>query len=209
MPRPAAQPSSPTTATAADARTRWLDAGLAALATGGLAALRIDSIAREIGLTKGSFYHHFASRETYVEALLEHWEAQSTRRIIELAESAPSLGAKFDRLNALAEAVDHRLEVALRGLVQHDARIGAMVRRVDKRRIAYLEALSRHIGADGEQARFLAELGYFAFVGAQQLGRLPHPSAWHARQRALFAFATAAAQRPNATGARVSPRSKR
>lgn len=183
--------TSPTTTESA--RTRWLDAGLSALAASGLAALRIETIARQIRLTKGSFYHHFSSREAYVQALLEHWESQSTRRIIVLAEAAPSLGAKFDRVNALAEAVDHRLEVALRGLVQHDASIRAMVNRVDKRRIAYLEELSRHIGADAGQARFLAELGYYAFVGAQVLGRLPHPSAWHARQRALFAHAAAPA----------------
>lgn len=213
MPHPAARSAGRTstpatdTAIAADARTGWLEAGLAALAKGGLAALRIDPIAREIGLTKGSFYHHFPSREAYVEALLEHWEAQSTQRIIALAESAPTLGAKFDRVNALADAVDHRLEVALRSLVQHDARIRAMVKRVDQRRIAYLEALSRHLGAEREQARFLAELGYFAFVGAQQLERLPHPADWHTRLRALFAVAakSPASPKPKKRNARSTP----
>ncbi len=201
--------AAPSSASAPDARSRWLEAGLHALAAAGLEALRIDPIAREIGLTKGSFYHHFVSREAYVEALLEHWEAHSTRRIIELAESAPSLGAKFDRVNALADAVDHRLEVALRSLVQHDARIRAMVKRVDQRRISYLQELSRLAGADTEQARFLAELGYFAFVGAQQLDRLPHTAAWHARLRALIA-AGAKAPRASKPVARPSnPRSKR
>lgn len=203
MPRPVPRRPVPQPA---DARTRWLDAGLKILANGGLDALRIELIAREIGLTKGSFYHHFASREAYVEALLEHWEAQSTRRIIELAEAAPSLGAKFDRVNALADAVDHRLEVALRGLVQRDARIRATVKRVDQGRIAYLHALSRGAGADAEQARFLAELGYFAFVGAQQLDRLPHSAAWHARLRALIA---AGSKAPRSTKPADSPPARR
>ncbi|MBI3149897.1 MAG: TetR/AcrR family transcriptional regulator [Betaproteobacteria bacterium] len=200
MPRrvPGPPPSPPSS----EARQRWLEAGLEALTAGGLEALRIEPIAKRIGLTKGSFYHHFASREAYVEALLEHWEARSTRRIIELAEAAPSLGAKYDRVNALADAVDHHLEIALRGLVRHDARIGAMVNRVDRRRIAYLAALSRDGGADAAQARFLAELGYFAFVGAQHLNQLPHPPQWHTRMRALLtagARAAPAARRPTRT----------
>jgi len=178
----------PIPATPPEPRQRWLDAGLAALAAGGLDALRIETIARSIGLTKGSFYHHFAGREAYVEALLDHWEQQNTRRIIALADLAPSLGAKFDRVNALADAVDHRLEIALRGLALHDARIAAKVGRVDQLRTDYLAALTRDSGADAAQARFLAELGYFSFVGAQQLGRLPHSSDWHARLRGLLAL---------------------
>jgi AcrR family transcriptional regulator len=170
-----------------DARRRWLAAGLAALAEGGLEALRIEAIAARVDLTKGSFYHHFDNREAYVEALLECWEHESTQRIIELAEDAPSIGAKFDRIGALSDAVDHRLEIALRGLAQHDPGIAATVARVDRRRIDYLAGLSRAIGAGAEYARFLAELGYYSFVGAQALHRLPHPPAWHTRLRRLFA----------------------
>ena len=52
-------------------RTQWLDAGLHLLADEGYAALSIERLCQSRATTKGSFYHHFGSLNTYREALLE------------------------------------------------------------------------------------------------------------------------------------------
>jgi AcrR family transcriptional regulator len=57
------------------ARDRWLDLGLDVLATEGPSALRIDPLAARLGLSKGSFFHHFASAAAFRSA------ASSTRVI--------------------------------------------------------------------------------------------------------------------------------
>ncbi|MGW4536011.1 TetR/AcrR family transcriptional regulator [Nocardia sp. NPDC004340] len=60
--------------TAHTPKSKWIDAGLAALANGGLDAVRVEVLAKTLGVTKGGFYGYFADRD----ALLDAWEQQST-----------------------------------------------------------------------------------------------------------------------------------
>ncbi|WP_225028661.1 TetR/AcrR family transcriptional regulator [Xinfangfangia pollutisoli] len=55
-------------------REDWIEAGLDALARGGTAALRVETVARQIGISKGSFYWHFRDRSAWRDALLDWWE---------------------------------------------------------------------------------------------------------------------------------------
>jgi AcrR family transcriptional regulator len=54
-------------------REDWIAAGLAALAGGGAAAFRVERVAREMGVTKGSFYWHFRDRAAWRDAVLAYW----------------------------------------------------------------------------------------------------------------------------------------
>lgn len=56
---------------------RWLDLGLETLRESGTTGLRIDRLARQLGVTKGSFYAHFSSKSDYLTALCEHWRHQA------------------------------------------------------------------------------------------------------------------------------------
>ncbi|MFI2031118.1 TetR family transcriptional regulator [Streptomyces buecherae] len=123
----------------------WLEAGLAALAADGAGAVTIDRLCGDLGLTKGSFYHHFKGITGFRTELLAHFEAESTTRFIEAVEgvSGPA-GAKFARLLdlALADEGDRPgLEVAVRAWALGDAEARAAQRRIDERRIAYLHEL--------------------------------------------------------------------
>ena len=64
--------------TAAD----WTEAALDALARGGLPAVAVEPLAKELGATKGSFYWHFADRQALMAATLELWERRDTDRVI-------------------------------------------------------------------------------------------------------------------------------
>ena len=54
-------------------RSTWIDAGLQALAAGGPDAVRVDLLAKELGVTRGGFYHHFSSRQALLDAMLERY----------------------------------------------------------------------------------------------------------------------------------------
>ncbi|WP_217198301.1 TetR/AcrR family transcriptional regulator [Streptomyces buecherae] len=123
----------------------WLEAGLAALAADGAGAVTIDRLCGDLGLTKGSFYHHFKGITGFRTELLAHFEAESTTRFIEAVEgvSGPA-GVKFARLLdlALADEGDRPgLEVAVRAWALGDAEARAAQRRIDERRISYLHEL--------------------------------------------------------------------
>ena len=63
-------------------REAWPAAALNVLAEDGLAKLRIDKLAADLGATKGSFYHHFKSRDDFVQELLDFWSRTCSDRVI-------------------------------------------------------------------------------------------------------------------------------
>src|SRR3954462_14011060 len=68
-------------------RTTWIDAGLHALATGGPAAVRIEPLAQQLGVTRGGFYGYFKGRGAFLDELLDTWEQRSTDDVLERVES--------------------------------------------------------------------------------------------------------------------------
>lgn len=69
-------------------RADWVRAGMRMLAQSGVDAVLIPRLAAELGVTKGSFYWHFTSRDDLLLALIEEWKQHATLRVIEIVESA-------------------------------------------------------------------------------------------------------------------------
>src|SRR5262245_65466151 len=67
---------------------RWVEAGLAELSRGGIDGVRIEVLAKTLGVTKGGFYRRFKDRRALLDALLETW----TRGRIEAVEKPTELG---------------------------------------------------------------------------------------------------------------------
>ena len=69
-------------ATDRQSRKSWLEAALHALARGGIDRVRVESLAKDLGVTKGSFYWHFKDREQFFDEMLSFWAEQSTQTVI-------------------------------------------------------------------------------------------------------------------------------
>src|SRR6201996_396323 len=67
-------------------RERWVEAGLQALAAGGPNAVRVEALAKQLGVTKGGFYGFFADREALLAAMLDTWERESIDDVVERGE---------------------------------------------------------------------------------------------------------------------------
>jgi AcrR family transcriptional regulator len=152
-------------------RDRWLDEGLRVLAEQGAPALRIDRLAQGLGLSKGSFYHHFDAMPAYRTALLAHFEQHSTMRFIEAVAGAEMDGARA-RIELLMDLVldedDHGLETAVRAWALQDADAHEVLQRVDAVRVDYLEGLCRDLGHGGHSIDS-ARAFYLVMIGAEQI----------------------------------------
>ena len=84
-------------------RSSWIDEGLRALAAGGADAVRVESLARALGVTKGGFYWHFDDRRALLEEMLDTWERVSVDEVIERVEVRAGWGVAQIRRQPIAE----------------------------------------------------------------------------------------------------------
>jgi len=153
-------------------RLAWIEASVAALAEGGLSSVAIEPLARRLGVTKGSFYHHFASLDALVLALLTHWEDVGTDRVIRSLDAEPDPRVRLGRLVQVSwERLDHfRAESALgAAATAGDLRVGPVVARVTNKRLAYLERSYRALGETRARARQRARHALAAYLGTVAL----------------------------------------
>jgi AcrR family transcriptional regulator len=125
-------------------RSGWIDEGLRALGAGGPDAVRIELLAKALGVSKGGFYWHFENRGVFLDELLEMWEQRSLDEVIERVEAeGGDARAKLRRLFALAVASKGLLKVdlAVRDWARREQPVADRLRRVDNRRMAYLRSL--------------------------------------------------------------------
>lgn len=153
------------------ARDRWLDAGLTVLAELGAPSLRIDRLAERLGMTKGSFYHHFDGMAGYRRDLLTHYEEQCTLRYIANVEAVDGLDtrAKLERLMTIVledSKHEEQLEVAIRAWALQDDEVSDAQRRIDAIRIDYLRDLCQELGCTSPQALDMARILYLLLIGA-------------------------------------------
>lgn len=148
----------------------WLEAGLRVLSQDGAPGLTIEQLSGVLGLTKGSFYHHFKSMARYKTELLEHFAAEHTRRYITAAESAGT--SPHEQLNHLLTLVldddDQWLEPAIRAWALQDAEVRAMQAQVDELRLGYLHLLWSEMGGKTDSTA-MASLLYLVHIGSQHV----------------------------------------
>ena len=147
-------------------REDWLRAGLRRLAREGIEGVRVEPLAEEIGVTKGSFYWHFGDRADLLQAMLEEWSLTATEAVIAQAEaSGGGPHARLERLTHIAiEGFDSQLELALRDWARRDAEVAAVLEEVDRRRMGYLRQLFREAGFEPVETEARAFLLYAALL---------------------------------------------
>lgn len=146
-------------------REDWLEQGFVVLREGGEAALTIDRLCKDLGRTKGAFYHHFADVNVYTDALLAAWEERNAAVPLARGEAG---GERRRRVEGAAHALDVPLDRSFRAWGLRDERARQFVARVDDRRIASL-AGTYPSAIPLAMRRKLARLEYAVFVGVQQL----------------------------------------
>ena len=147
-------------------REDWIDAAQRTLVKSGVDAVRVDVLAKELQITRGSFYHHFNSRDELLDGLLAQWRIRATERVITQLTGA-YLPVR-DQLVALLELPLHgnraqeaaSIEIGIRAWARRDARARQAIDEVDSHRLRYIEGLLTQLGGADSEARDRARLIY-------------------------------------------------
>ncbi|SDD76865.1 transcriptional regulator, TetR family [Glycomyces harbinensis] len=138
------------------------------MAEEGLPGVRIDRIAAGLGVSKGSFHHHFDGAAAYRLSLLERYETQAVAAM-ERATADASAGG-LEQLDALVASLerlyDARIETALRAWAIHDADAQRVMAGIDRARLAMLQEIWADIVPDPRTARTAALIPHLIVIGA-------------------------------------------
>src|ERR1044072_8132709 len=123
----------------------WRAQGLKALAKSGFTALKADPLAKAMGVSRGSFYWHFADIGAFNAAILARWREVAAEQIIANLEAIRGEDplAVLLRMTFSSKLT---LEKAVRSWAAHDARARAAVLAIDRRRLDYIETLLKQSG---------------------------------------------------------------
>lgn len=159
----------------------WALEALEQIAETGVASVAVEPLARRLGVTKGSFYWHFPSRDALLLAALERWETMEQEQVF---GSLEQVADPRERLRALFQVVAHEVKShviysELLKALDHPA-VSPVIGRVSQRRLDYLTASFRQAGLSRTAAQHRARLAYAAYVGFLQLSlQLRQPRLQH------------------------------
>jgi AcrR family transcriptional regulator len=132
-------------------RTCWQEAALKLLLNEGINAITVDALATQLGITRGSFYHHFKDKKDLSKEMLDYWKQKWT---VEIRDDVDALGLDgLQSLTALANLIKHRraagYDMAVRAWAIHDDMAQEIVKEADKIRLAFIRKQFEKIGFKG------------------------------------------------------------
>ncbi len=157
-------------------RNDWVLAGLRALARGGVAAVKVEPLARDLKTTKGSFYWHFKDISELHQVMLQLWEDLATTAITAAVTASGRDGR--GQLMLLIDLVSVRpgdvyggieVEPALRDWGRTDAAARAVVERVDRQRLHDVTGFLYLAGLAEAELAQSAQILYSAVIGLEEL----------------------------------------
>ncbi len=167
-------------------RQDWVSAALRTLHEEGVDQVRVERLAKALGVTKGSFYWHFRDRQDLLDKMLAYWFERMTQTVFDVANRFR--GEPQERLLAVLEDITGHdragYDLAVRAWARNDASAAAAVRDIDQRRCDFLVQLFRDIGFDDDEAALRGRITYCFVLGeAMAFNRQGRDEALHTIRR--------------------------
>jgi AcrR family transcriptional regulator len=156
-------------------RDTWIKAAVTILAEHGADGLRVEVLAKRLGVTKGSFYWHFKDRRDLQDAVLQLWKDGRIRDIRKQTQAQPGgeAAALLHTIEVYASARNRKgiaIEGAVRDWARRDPQAAAVVEEVDAERLACACRLFLDCGIRKEEAQ-ARSLMLYAYVFGVSLMR--------------------------------------
>jgi len=152
------------------AKTDWVEKAKDALIKDGIKGVKVDLLARDLGVTRGSFYWHFRNRQSLLDALLDHWRHSNSEPMLEAIRRAGARRLKEDFRYVDDLWLEERdylpgYDAAVRNWARTERTVGEAVRQVDQIRIDAFTEMFKAYGFKGEKALIRARILYYHQVG--------------------------------------------
>ncbi len=147
----------------------WLRVAVQQMANHNIDGVKVEVLARQLNVSKGSFYWHFKNRGELLQAIIDLWQQETDDLIVEANKAnAPHerMAHLFKAIEALTEEYGTmEIDTAMFNWSLRDPKVAAVVKTVEAKRIAFIEDLLLEAGLTADLAKFRAEFAYMTFVG--------------------------------------------
>ena len=152
-------------------KSDWLDFALRELAEKGHDALKAQTLAAGLGVTRGSFYWHFEDLDAFKRDLIGHWTDRTTGELSRAEVRDGHAEAQLIGLMTRAFRSGVSMERAVRAWAAADEHVAGLVAAVDWRRIRFAEQLLSALGVSAAEVGPRARLLYWASIGRLMMAR--------------------------------------
>ena len=149
-------------------REDWISAARQALIDEGIGAVRVERLAKSLGVTRGGFYWRFRSLDELLTALVEDWRACNNRALLTALGRSDDLSARFDHVVRIwleEKGFSPAWDSAMRDWARVSLHVAAAVHAVDAERISAFQKMFADAGLEEEAALVRARILYFHQVG--------------------------------------------
>lgn len=160
----------------------WISAALSLLNDNGSAGVSVVKLAKHLGVTRGSFYHHFASLNDLIDAMVARWEKNIIDRGFQEAfEQASSAPEEIRLVIEFVSRLTDRQDLVFRQWAVHNTHVRAHMERLDQKRLETMMAMFERLAGDRQRGEAYAKIAFYGYIGC--LNSYPRPSAQ--KQKAL------------------------
>ncbi len=154
-------------------RDDWIAAGMHALYDGGISAVKADRLAKQLNITRGSFYWHFKNLDDFLSAMVAFWLEVQQGYLARLRTSTDDAETQLKNTLSHIHSKNAEHDVAMRLWAYQDNIVARAVQKIDMMRLKYVEGLFLAMGHDAEQAKFRAHMLYYFQLGDQLSRKRP------------------------------------
>jgi len=141
-------------------REAWARRALDVLRIEGIQGVRVERLARDLGVTKGSFYWHFKDRNALYRNMLDYWADAYTQVVVgntEFHDDDPG-GSLMAAMKMVRRDGLDQYEMAIRAWADRDRMAEQAVRRVDRQRTSFVRGLFERLAVQGQDAEIRTRL---------------------------------------------------
>ena len=148
-------------------KENWVAAGLEILKLKGYAELSIVRLSNQLGVTRGSFYHHFKSLNHFIDAMIDSWEERIVNKGFEQTltdEKHPEI--EFKNLISYVTQLHDKYDLVFRQWAPSNPHVKKHMERLDKKRMGRLVELMQRLSNDKAEGEKLAKIAFYAYIGS-------------------------------------------
>jgi len=141
-------------------KDQWLTKALDALESGGIETVKIERLAKALGISRSGFYWHFKNRQDLLEHLLEYWAREYTGIVTDNPDIL-KLDPKKRLLSTMEMIRDKHLtkfDLGMTSWAKSDSKIRKVVRKVVNMRLDYLRTIFAELGFKGDELEMRTRL---------------------------------------------------